>query len=204
MYSMVTNNLIGSFIQIIQTKRSSTMLLEEYDNCQTAIINPCDMVEASPIMPEIVVSTFDRNVFNRMLIAYEGEMFSKCSAPNMIFPIYKVAYEGKNIAITLMDVGAPAYVSFCEELYSMGAQLIVLFGTCGVLDRKIESCSIIVPNKAVRDEGTSYHYLPPSDELSVNTEYFDDFISLLNEKKVPFLPEKFGQRTHYIVKHEKS
>ena len=39
------------------------------------------------------------------------------------------------------------------------------FGTCGVLDRDIEATSIIIPTAALRDEGTSYHYLPASDEV---------------------------------------
>lgn len=30
------------------------------------------------------------------------------------------------------------------------------FGTCGVLDSSIDDCSIIIPNQAIRDEGTSF------------------------------------------------
>ena len=52
----------------------------------------------------------------------------------------------------------------------MGAERIVVFGTCGVLDRSIASCGIILPDRAVRDEGTSYHYAPASDEIAVNAK----------------------------------
>jgi uridine phosphorylase len=34
-------------------------------------------------------------------------------------------------------------------------------GSTGVLQSHIERGSIIIPNEAIRDEGTSYHYLPP-------------------------------------------
>ena len=56
-----------------------------------------------------------------------------------------------------------------------------MFGTCGVLERSIDDCSIIIPQSAVRDEGTSYHYAPASDEISVNKKYNKDFIEILDE-----------------------
>lgn len=42
----------------------------------------------------------------------------------------------------------------------MGAENILVFGTCGVLDSSIKETSIIIPTSAIRDEGTSYHYAP--------------------------------------------
>ena len=50
----------------------------------------------------------------------------------------------------------------------MGINKLVIFGTCGVLDKNIKDLSIIVPNKAIRDEGTSYHYKKPSREIEIN------------------------------------
>ena len=40
----------------------------------------------------------------------------------------------------------------------MGLKKLILFGNCGVLDRSIEDCGIIIPTRAIRDEGSSYHY----------------------------------------------
>ena len=61
----------------------------------------------------------------------------------------------------------------------MGLEKLVLFGTCGVLDAGIEDCSVIIPNCAVRDEGTSYHYAPPSEEIAVNPRYIEMFTEIL-------------------------
>ena len=63
---------------------------------------------------------------------------------------------------------------------------LVLFGTCGVLDRDIEATSIIIPTAALRDEGTSYHYLPASDEVEVNKETLPLFQSFLDSHKVSY------------------
>ena len=61
---------------------------------------------------------------------------------------------------------------------------LVLFGTCGVLDETIKETSIIVPQMAIRDEGTSYHYLPASDEIEVNVGLHDFLTSFLTDKGI--------------------
>ena len=55
-----------------------------------------------------------------------------------------------------------------------------------MLDKNIEDCSIIIPNAAVRDEGLSYHYAPPSDEIEVNLKYISEFTALLDEVKCSY------------------
>ena len=66
----------------------------------------------------------------------------------------------------------------------------MLFGTCGVLDRNIGDCAVILPTAAMRDEGTSYHYAPPSDEIAVNIHHGDLFLSLMEELKLPCVTGK--------------
>lgn len=50
----------------------------------------------------------------------------------------------------------------------MGAKKFVLFGSCGVLDDDKVKDSIIIPVSAIRDEGTSYHYIAPSSEIEAD------------------------------------
>ena len=86
----------------------------------------------------------------------------------------------------MIDVGAPASVGMLEDVFMMGVEKVVVFGTCGVLDKSIEDCSIIIPNLAVRDEGTSYHYAPAADEIEVNEAYMDVFTEMLDELHVNY------------------
>ena len=58
----------------------------------------------------------------------------------------------------------PVFPCF-EEIIAMGAKKFVLFGSCGVLDDNKVDGNIIIPVSAVRDEGTSYHYIAPSVEI---------------------------------------
>ena len=162
------------------------MLLEQFDESKTAVINPSDVVKTIEDMPEVVVSCFERSTFGRMLERYGGKEFAHLSTANMYIPIYSTVYKRTRIALIMMYVGAPGCAGVCEELYSIGAKKIILFGTCGVLDKRIRDCSIIVPNVAMRDEGTSYHYVPASDEINVNENYIDQFTEMLDEFNVSY------------------
>ena len=74
-------------------------------------------------------------------------------------PVYKIRYKNTDIAFYLSRVGAPARVAGFEEVVAMGAKKFVLFGSCGVLDDHKVKENIIIPVSAIRDEGTSYHYM---------------------------------------------
>ena len=66
----------------------------------------------------------------------------------------------------MAGIGAPLAVGHLEELKSSGFKNFIILGSCGVLDESIEADKIILPSSALRDEGTSYHYAPASDEIS--------------------------------------
>lgn len=68
-----------------------------------------------------------------------------------------------------------------EDLVKQGIEKFIIFGNCGVLDKNIEDCSIIIPTKAFRDEGTSQHYIPDSESIDLNMKYQNEFIKILKE-----------------------
>ena len=133
------------------------MLLTEFDANRQAIINPEALHDPLEGFPKIAVSCFSRSTFQRML-----EMFP-----------YELIY-----------VGASACVAILEDIFALGADKLVLFGTCGVLDEDIKETSIIIPSHALRDEGTSFHYVEASDEIAVNVGVLDHFRSYLNERQI--------------------
>ncbi len=155
------------------------MILEEFDQALEAVINPWNTVQRQPDFPEIGVSCFARVTFARLLQELDGQLIAESHMANMIIPIYRVQYRGMKLALFMADVGAPGCVGLLEDVFEMGLKKLVLFGTCGVLDSGIADCAVIIPNRAVRDEGTSYHYAPPSEEIDVNPRYREEFIEIL-------------------------
>ena len=82
-------------------------------------------------------------------------------------PSSKIDINGTSLALYQSPVGGPASAPFFEEVIVMGAKTLLLSGNCGCLDASIKDLSIIIPTSAIRDEGTSYHYLPASDEIEI-------------------------------------
>src|SRR5690242_12007326 len=80
----------------------------------------------------------------------------------------------------------PALSGFLEELIALGARKVVACGGAGVLDSGHEVGSVFIPSSAVRDEGTSFHYLPPSREVSASQEDNAVLEDVLKRNGVPY------------------
>ena len=162
------------------------MILTEFDPNKIAVINPHGIVNTVEGMPKVVVTCYAKETFERMLAGFDAEQIASASTANGKIPIYKAVYKGVEIALFMMDVGAPASAAMMEDVYQMGAEKIIIFGTCGVLEKSIDDCAIIIPNSAMRDEGTSYHYAPASDEIPVNEKYMSVFTGMLDELQIKY------------------
>jgi len=60
-------------------------------------------------------------------------------------------------------LGAPMATIQLERLIQLGVRNFIVLGIAGSLREGVEIGDVVVGDRAVRDEGTSYHYLPPSD-----------------------------------------
>ena len=155
------------------------MILEEFDPNRQAIINPQDLHKPIEGFPKVVISCFSRVTFARLLENYEHDEITRTSMANFEVIVYGITIGDQQIAAFNAPVGAASCVGIVEDLIQFGMKKLVLFGTCGVLDQDIKETSIIIPRSALRDEGTSYHYLPASDEVEVNRSslpLFQDFL----------------------------
>ena len=121
---------------------------------------------------------------------FDYEIISYLSSANGKVPIYKINYKGLEIAFFMSLVGSAACVVQYEEITALGLEKLIVFGTCGVLDKNIGDMAIIIPSSAIRDEGTSYHYMKSSDEVSVNEKYKEEFIEVLNEFECGYVEGK--------------
>jgi len=166
------------------------MLLQEFDPNPEAIVNPSDIHGPIAGCPKVAVSCFERGTFVRMVERLGAEEIAQTKTANLVIPVYRAQYKGKDIVLYESDVGASACVGMLEDLFALGVEKLVLFGTCGVLDRSIGDCGIIIPTSALRDEGTSFHYAPPSDEIEVNPKYREEFIEILEHHKCTYTQGK--------------
>lgn len=85
------------------------------------------------------------------------------------FPIWVGEYQGEELALAEAPVGAPAAAIVFDRMLMLGVDTVVATGSCGSLVPH-EVGDFLVPTKALRDEGTSYHYLPASRWVDTHPE----------------------------------
>ncbi len=163
------------------------MILEQFDSSRDAVINPEMTVEKIENFPEVTISCFSRKLFLNVLSTFESKLIGNIHSAIGLNPVYEVEYKGKRFAMYQSYVGEPICVAQYENLIAMGSKRLILLGNCGVLDKNIQDCGIIIPTKAIRDEGTSYHYAEASDTIEVNKKYKDKFVEVLNECGYPYV-----------------
>jgi uridine phosphorylase len=76
--------------------------------------------------------------------------------------LYRFCRRDQVIGIIGCAVGAPFAVLVAEELFAAGCQLLVSITSSGQITPLGEPPYFILIERALRDEGTSYHYLPPA------------------------------------------
>lgn len=130
-----------------------------------AILNPTDIIKPVENFPKVCISTFSKRIIDKLAALDHVEIITNLITANGEIPVYKIKHGEKEFAFYLSLVGAPASVSCFEEVIALGAKKFVFFGCCGVLADDIVQRNFIVPSGAIRDEGTSYHYLLPGEEV---------------------------------------
>ena len=142
--------------------------------------------DSSICLPKVAVGVFSRHLFYDVVQKFQCREVGLMKCANMERPVFILNYKGCEITFFMAGVSGPWISADIEELHSQGVEKFIIFGNCGVLDSKIEDCSIIIPTKAFRDEGTSYHYVPESDMIDIDLKYEKDFVEILDRFKFEY------------------
>jgi uridine phosphorylase len=87
--------------------------------------------------------------------------------------LFGFEYEGLEFGIIGCAVGASFAVLVAEEMFASGCNLLISMTSSGQIMSKGEPPYFVLIERALRDEGTSYHYLPPSDYAAINPAWLD-------------------------------
>ncbi len=102
-------------------------------------------------------------------------------------PVYEIDHLGHRLGVMHPGVGAPLAAGLLEEAIALGYRTFVAVGGAGALIRELVLGHPIVVESALRDEGTSYHYMPPGRTVEADPEGVDALESTLREAGIPFV-----------------
>ena len=157
----------------------------EFDPNPRAIIEPREQVKAIDV-PEHCVITFFSEVLERLEQEGKAKILVTHRWADAARHLFELEFNGQRFAAFHPGVGAALTCGILEEIIARGCRKFIACGGCGVLDREIAVGQFIVPTSAVRDEGTSYHYLPPSREVQPDPEAVAAIEKVLSAHQIPY------------------
>ncbi|MCH5352546.1 MAG: nucleoside phosphorylase [Acutalibacter sp.] len=157
----------------------------EYDTDPVAVIMPHhEHIEMR--LPKKAVFAFLRDDVDRYAEEHNAIVVSRFMSATKEYPVYILDANGQQICLMQAPVGAPAATQILDWLIAYGVQEIISCGSCGVLVDMDENI-FLVPNKALRDEGTSYHYLPPGRFIEISEKARSAIEKTMNHHNLPYL-----------------
>jgi uridine phosphorylase len=98
--------------------------------------------------------------------------------------LYEFALAGERAGIIGCAVGAPFAVLVAEELFALGCRLLISVTSAGQITAKGNPPYFVVIDRALRDEGTSYHYAAPASFAEADAGLVAAAIGALRDKGI--------------------
>ncbi len=161
----------------------------EFDPTPEAFIEPSRVVRPRDV-PEHCVICFFREVLDKVVAERNARVCVDNRWEDGPHPLYEIDYQGQRLAFFHPGVGAPLSAGLLEEVIAFGCRKFIVCGGCGVLAKDIAVGHLIVVSGAVRDEGTSYHYLSPGREVVAPEAGTAALVKTLQRHDLPYLVGK--------------
>ena len=116
---------------------------------------------AAADVPALCVLDPDGDIVRRLRSTGEAQPFADWPCYHTALDTFALA--GQTAGIVGCAVGAPFAVLVAEELFASGCQLLVSITSAGQIAPVGPTPYFVIIERALRDEGTSYHYAAPSD-----------------------------------------
>jgi uridine phosphorylase len=116
---------------------------------------------ASADVPPICVLDPDGDIVRRLRQTGKSKPFEGWPCYHTQLDTFTLA--AHTIGIVGSAVGAPFAVLIAEELFASGCQLLISLTSAGQITPAGDPPYFVIIDRALRDEGTSYHYAPPSE-----------------------------------------
>lgn len=179
----------------------------EFDTEQTAVLMPGHHSDFK--FPRKAVMLFMEKETDEFAEKNGCEVIGTFVSITKNFNVYRTMIDGADIAFVQAPLGGAGAVQIMDQLIAGGVREIIAAGCCGALVKDTEG-SFYVPTAALRQEGTSYHYLPPSREVELDLASVEAICDVLEKSGLSYKKCKtwttdgFYRETKAMVEYRKS
>lgn len=178
----------------------------EYDDNPAALLRHDRHPEI--VYPRRAVYAFLGDTIENYAKAHSAEVLDVFQNINGDTPIYRIQYQEQELCLCRAPLGSSAAVQLMDWLIGHGVRSIISAGSCGVLVPLPEN-TFLVPSRALRDEGTSYHYLPPARFVEISATARGIIEEVLHSKGLKYTEcttwttDGFFRSTEAMVAHRR-
>lgn len=140
---------------------------------------------AEPV-PAVCVLDFDGDLTDSLVA--EGQARPCRAWACFHTTLFRVAVDGCDCGLIPRTIGGPYAVLIAEQLAVSGAGIVLGLTSSGGIDPELPIPSVVIVNAALRDEGTSFHYLPPSPTVAAPIEPLPLLLDAVAEVGLPVRP----------------
>jgi uridine phosphorylase len=112
-------------------------------------------------VPPVCILDPDGDIVRRLRQTGQAQPFEAWPCYHTRLDIFTLA--GRSVGIIGCAVGAPFAVLIAEELFASGCRLLLSVTSAGQITPAGRPPYFVIIQRALRDEGTSYHYAAPSE-----------------------------------------
>jgi uridine phosphorylase len=157
----------------------------EHDPSPEAMIEPKQVIKPRLVAEHCVICFF-KEVLDKVVNENQAQMIVENKWEDGPHPLYEIRYREQRLAFFHPGVGGAIAANLLEEVIAFGCRKFIVCGGCGVLEKDTQVGHLIIVSAAIRDEGVSYHYLPPAREVVANTAGVEALEKVLQQHKTPY------------------
>jgi len=156
----------------------------------------------SAFTPEALVSAvrterklLTTNVPQVCVLDFDGDLTDWLLAKNFAVPhpswacfhtaMSTIEVNDAHCGIIARTIGGPYAVLIAEQLFVSGARVVLGLTSAGRVLESLPIPSLVLAESAIRDEGTSYHYLPPSEAVTAPSNINEYLAAELRDVGLP-------------------
>lgn len=158
-------------------------ILEFDDNPQAIIMPNHEGLDLQ--LPKKCIYAFLEEEIDRYAQEVGAECVGEFVSATKTYPVYVMDDKGEKVCLAQAPVGSAPAAQFMDWLIGYGVEQIISTGTCGVL-ADIDENAFLVPVRALRDEGASYHYAAPSRYMDVHVKAVSAIEQALEQLGIPY------------------